>query len=140
MVNKPLLHPQEIEVFYIIPALRRSLARYMKQQGMKQKDIAALLGVNTAAISQYTSNKRGHKVEFDEAILQEIQKSAQLIEDKISYFRETQRLLRYLRQTNVLCQIHKQFTGIPAGCEPQIIGCHHRLPEQTSPLTIRGCA
>ena len=139
MVNKPLLHPQEIEVYYIIPTLRRYLALYLKQQGMKQKDIAVLLGVNTAAISQYTSNKRGHKVEFDDAILQEIQKSAALITDKITYFRETQRLLKHIRFTNTLCQIHKQFTDIPSGCEPRLIGCHPHLPEKTELLRVRGC-
>jgi|SRR3989338_2683392 len=127
MVNKTILHPQEIEVYYILPALRRHLASYMKQNGLKQKDIAVLLGVHTAAISQYSSNKRGNNIQFKDDVLQEISKSAAKIKDRLSYFAETQQLLRYIRFTNTLCEIHKQFTNIPPGCEPQKVGCHATL-------------
>lgn len=146
MSKKAILHPQEIEVFYIIPSLRRALAESMSKQGMKQKDIASLLGINTAAISQYRSNKRGNLVQFTLEVQAEIQKSAALIKDKLSYFRETQRLLRHIRTTNALCQIHKQFTDIPVGCEPEHIGCHV-MPMGAltpliplTPLTIRQSA
>lgn len=140
MSKKAILHPQEIEVFYIIPSLRRALAESMAERGMKQKDIAILLGINTAAISQYRSNKRGNQVQFSPEVQTEIQKSATLIKDKLSYFKETQRLLRHIRTTNALCQIHKQFTDIPLGCEPESIGCHSMLleaPTSLTPLTIR---
>mgnify|MGYP001577863493 FL=1 len=40
MSNHDLLQPQEIEVYYIIPAIRRQLAMYMKLSGMKQNKIA----------------------------------------------------------------------------------------------------
>lgn len=135
MSKKPILHPQEIEVFYIIPSLRRALAESMATAGMKQKDIANLLGINTAAISQYRSNKRGNQVKFTPEVQTEIQKSATLIKDKLSYFRETQRLLRHIRTTNALCQIHKQFTDIPVGCEPEHIGCHGMPMEALIPST-----
>ena len=54
MASKLLL-PQEIETFYVIPSLRRQLALCLKEKGMKQKDIAQLLGIDTAAVSQYLS-------------------------------------------------------------------------------------
>ncbi len=139
MAHKAILHPQEIEVFYIIPSLRRALAESMAERGMKQKDIATLLGINTAAISQYRSNKRGNQVQFTAEVQTEIQKSAALIKDKLSYFRETQRLLRHIRTTNTLCQIHKQFTAIPEGCDPEHIGCQVMplIPlTPSTPLTI----
>ncbi|MEK6951318.1 MAG: transcriptional regulator [Nanoarchaeota archaeon] len=135
MAKKAILHPQEIEVYYIIPTLRRALAGCLAQQGMKQKDIATLLGINTAAISQYRSNKRGNQVTFSMEIQREIQKSAVLIKDKLSYFRETQRLLRHIRTTNTLCQIHKQFTAIPEGCDPEHIGCH-LMPLTSSTISL----
>ena len=123
MVNK-LWHPQEIETFYVIPTLRRYLALYMKKQGLKQKDIAALLMINTATISQYQSNKRGHQLNFDSATLTEIKKSALVIQDRLSYLRETQRLLQFIRSTKELCTIHKKFSEVPKGCDPHDIGCH----------------
>ena len=122
MVNKLLL-PQEIETFYIIPTLRRHLAEGMKEQGMKQKDVAQIFMVNTATISQY-NKKRGHQITFNLEVLGEIKKSAGLIKDHFTYLRETQRLLRYLRLTKILCQIHKQLSPVPEHCEPEETGCH----------------
>ncbi len=130
MVKKIVL-PQELETFYVIPALRRQLALAMCEAGMKQKDIAAHLGVNTAAISQYKSKKRGEKVELGQEIVQHIRHSAENIKDQLSYVRETQRLLHFIRTSGALCQIHKQLSTIPEHCEPQLVQCH---------LTARGCA
>lgn len=129
MVNKIVL-PQELETFYVIPALRRQLALAMDEAGMKQKDIAAHLGVNTAAISQYKSKKRGEKVELSLEIVQHIRHSAANIKDQLSYVRETQHLLHLIRTSGALCQIHKQLSTIPSHCEPQLVQCH---------LTARGC-
>ena len=129
MVNKIVL-PQELETFYVIPALRRQLALAMDEAGMKQKDIAANLGINSAAISQYKSKKRGEKVEFNAEIVQQIKTSAVKIKDQLSYVRETQRLLHLIRTSGMLCQIHKQLSTIPSHCEPQLVHCH---------LSVKGC-
>ena len=122
MANKLLL-PQEIETFYIIPTLRSCFASHMKETGMKQKDIAKILNINSAAISQYTNNKRGNKITFDESISQEIKKSAFLIKDTLSYLRETQRILNVIREKKEICRIHKQFSHLPDSCHPEVIGC-----------------
>lgn len=129
MVNKIIL-PQELETFYVIPALRRHLALAMDEAGMKQKDIANHLGINTSAISQYKSRKRGEKVELNQEIVQHIKNSATKIKDQLSYVRETQHLLRLIRTSGALCQIHKQLSTIPEHCEPQLVQCH---------LASRGC-
>ena len=44
MVNR-VLQPQELEVFYVIPALRREFSLRLKESGKSQKDIAKVLGV-----------------------------------------------------------------------------------------------
>ncbi|MBI2669164.1 hypothetical protein HYX14_04960 [Candidatus Woesearchaeota archaeon] len=131
---KKLLLPQEIETFYVIPSLRRHIALGLKERGLKQKDIASLLMINTSAISQYTSNKRGSQIDFDEQTLAEIKKSAALVTDRLSYLKETQRLLRFIRNTNALCQIHKLFSDLPSGCDPKLVGCHQPL------IPIRSCS
>mgnify|MGYP002725741063 CR=1 FL=1 len=119
-----LLLPQEIETFYVIPTLRKHLAVALKKQGMKQKDIASIFGINSAAISQYTSNKRGDKVQLTEEIHSQILTSANLIKDQGSYIREIHRLLYIIRQSKVLCDIHKQFSSVPDSCTVEKAGCH----------------
>jgi len=117
------LQPQEIEVFYILPALRRHLAMYMKLQGLKQNKIAELLHIEKSAVSQYIKKKRGNKVEFSENVLNEIAKSVSKIKDKFSLLGETQRLLRFVRISGDLCRIHKNISNIPQDCEPEKINC-----------------
>lgn len=123
MSHRLLLHPQEIEVFYILPALRRHLVVFMKERGLKQRDIARLLEINEAAISQYLSGKRGHQIDFGGKVLDEIQHSAQRITNQGTFLMEMQRLLKVIRESKVLCQIHRQFSAVPSGCDPLATGC-----------------
>ncbi|MBI5797840.1 hypothetical protein HZA98_02965 [Candidatus Woesearchaeota archaeon] len=125
MVKKQFLHPQEIETFYILPTLRRYFALHLKERGMKQKDIADILMINSATISQYKSTKRGHQITFSPFIENEIQKSAEHINDQLSYIRETQRILKVIRFSGSICEIHKQVSLVPNGCETPVTGCHN---------------
>ncbi|MFH1592631.1 MAG: transcriptional regulator [Candidatus Woesearchaeota archaeon] len=124
MVNKNgFLLPQEIEVFYVIPTIRRYLAVYMKSGGLKQSRIAELLQIDRAAVSQYISKKRGAKVKFNKSILEEISKSASNIDDKFSVLREIQRLLRVVKDSGELCRIHRQFCNVTEQCRPVLVNC-----------------
>ena len=123
MVHQTFLPPQEIEVHYIIPALRRELALSMKKNGLKQNKIAELLQIEDATVSQYINKKRGNKVTFDAVVLQEIDQSSHLIKDKLSLLQEMQRLLRVIKETRNICQIHKQLSSIPGECTPELIDC-----------------
>lgn len=118
-----LLMPQEIETFYVIPTIRKHLAIAMKEQGYKQKDIASLMGINTAAISQYNSTKRGNKITLSKEVLEEIKISAASIKDQFTYLQEVQRLIKIIRHTNALCQVHRLFSNLPSQCEPSKAGC-----------------
>ena len=123
MVSQKILLPQEIETFYVIPTIRKYLALYMKELGMKQKDIAEIMRINTAAISQYTSKKRGNKVSFGKEIRDEIRESAGRVVDTQTYIQETQRLLRLIRNSCTLCEIQKKYSDMSMGCEPKIMNC-----------------
>jgi predicted transcriptional regulator len=118
-----LLQPQEVEVFYIIPGIKREVAICLKGKGMKQNKIAELLQIQGATVSQYLSSKRGNKIEFDRETLNEISKSSDLIVDKISYLRETQRLMGVIRRNGTLCRVHKLVSDVPSECEPGLVGC-----------------
>ena len=123
MNSQKLLHPQEIEVFYILPALRRQFAVQMKAKGLKQKKIAELLQIEEAAVSQYLNNKRGEKINFEKAVIKEIAKSTLRITDSISLLRETQRLLNLIRSSGTLCKIHKKMSNVPMWCGPEFVDC-----------------
>jgi len=99
--------PQELEVWYVIPAIRKELASIMKNNGLKQVEIAKNLGVTKAAITQYLNNKRGSEIKFNEKIKQEVRNSAKRINDQIDALREVQYLINITREEKVVCQIHK---------------------------------
>ena len=122
--SKELLLPQELETYYILPTLRTALAIELKAQGKKQTEIANIFGVTPSAISQYSSKKRGSEVTFPTEIIEIIKQTAPKIKDRFTYIKEIQHLLKMIRSTNTLCQIHHQLNDLPLNCHPQIIGCH----------------
>jgi len=106
MVNR-LLMPQEIEAYFVLPALRRDLAMSMKANGLAQKEIARLLGVTEPAVSQYLSAKRAKEVTFSKTVHRKISEAAGKITDAHSLIEQMQRLLSVVRDDNVVCKIHK---------------------------------
>lgn len=99
--------PQEIEAYYVLPALRRDLAMSMKDKGLPQKEIARLLGVTEPAVSQYLSAKRAKDVMFSKMVRAKIREAAGKITDEHSLIEQMQRLLSVVRDDNVVCKIHK---------------------------------
>jgi uncharacterized protein len=118
IVNMHLtLQPQEVEVFYILPAIRRELSKALKAQGKSQKDIAKLLGVTEAAVSQYLSAKRANDVHFPAELADKIREAAPRITDYQSMIRETQAILFQAKQGRIICRMHEQVADIPKGCD-----------------------
>ena len=116
-MSSKLIMPQEVEVFYIIPSIRKELACAMKAAGKKQRDIAELLCVKESTVSQYISEKRGAEFKFDKNIKEAAAEAAPRIKDKLSLISETQKLLRLVKESNVLCEIHKAVSDVPKGCD-----------------------
>ena len=111
--------PQEIEVWYIIPAIRRELTKSMIELGLTQKQVAKRMGITEAAVSQYLSSKRAKEVVFSNAVLDEIRKSAKKItEDKSTIVPEMMRLTKLTGVMQVMCGLHKkQDANLPKGCD-----------------------
>ncbi len=99
--------PQELEVWYVIPTIRKELALAMKNKGLKQVEIAHRLGVTKSAITQYLNDKRGSELKFNNNIKEEIGKSALKINSQLDALREIQYLIGFTRQEKVICQIHR---------------------------------
>ena len=119
-----LFQPQEIEVYYIIPTLRRYFALSLKEQGLKQKDIAPLLGVEESTVSQYFNNKRAIQISFSKDVEEKIKHSTITIKNPLDTIRETQALLKYILESGELCRLHKQLAHMPETCNIKIMGCH----------------
>ena len=112
--------PQEIEVWYIIPAIRRELAKSMIDNfKLTQKQVSDHMCLTEAAVSQYLSSKRAKEVIFSEAIIEEVKKSAvKIMADKKTLVPEMIRLCNLTAVKHVMCDIHKkQDVGLPEGCE-----------------------
>lgn len=113
-----IIQPQEVEVFYILPAIRSRMATALKGQGMKQKDIAELLCVQESTVSQYLSSKRAAAVKFNSAIDREVSAAARKIKTKRDLIRETQRIIELVREDKGLfCGLHKAVADVPQGCD-----------------------
>lgn len=115
MVNR-LLQPQEIEVFYVLPAVRKEIATCMKSSGKSQKEIAKLLGVTEPAVSQYMSSKRASLLKFNDKVKSAIKESASRIVSETTLMREMQRLTAIIRNERVICQVHASLGGAPTNC------------------------
>lgn len=117
MVNRTLKSPQEVEVHYILPALRRNLTIELKALGLEQKEIAKILGVSAPAVSQYMTEKRGADVRFSLPIRAKIKASAMRLAADGSPLAETQALVRDIRMERITCQLCQgTVVGVPIGC------------------------
>ena len=110
MGSYKLIFPQEVEVHYIIPAMRRAFALHMKTVGLEQKKIASLLHVSEAAISQYLSDKRATEVTFSEAVQAEIRKATPKIIALKNFKEEGSRILDFIKNEKTTCKICTQVT------------------------------
>lgn len=119
MVKKRLkYHPQEIEVWYVLPTIRRELAKAMIEKGVMQKKVAKILGVTEASISHYMTDKRGKYVKLSKKVKHEIKKSADaILKDQYALIDEVQRICRIMRKSKELCRIHQQFEKMHKKCE-----------------------
>ena len=114
--------PQEIEVWYVIPAIRRELARVLIiKHKLKQNEIAKILGTTEAAISQYLNKKRGQELKFPKKMEKEFENAAKLIvKDKRKVVSEILSLIKITKQQGLSCYICKKYNkGILPFCSAQ---------------------
>lgn len=109
--------PQEIEVWYVIPAVRRELAKTMLAAGLKQKKVAELLGVTEAAVSQYLSSKRAKGVIFDRKTMGKIRMAAgAMMKKKKTMLEAVQESCDCAKKQRILCKLHHRQSPIPLKC------------------------
>lgn len=112
-------HPQEIEVWYILPAIRAELAKAMKEFGLGQNKIAEHLNITEGAVSQYISGKRAAEFKFDSKHKENVKEAAKRIAfEKAHVIREVQQLLAKMWSDNTICSMHHELNkDIPKNCD-----------------------
>lgn len=127
--------PCEIVVWYILPTIRREVARELVQgHKMSQAEVARKFGVTDAAISQYLKKKRGDNPLIDESphydhLLNEIKRSADNIAAGDTEFSsEVCRLCAVVKSTGILANIYR----IQLGCDPPACACDTHVISQIS--------
>jgi len=114
------LMPQEVELWYVYPSLRKEMASTMvKKHNLKQKEIAEKLKVSTAAVSHYVNEKRSKKKIFDKEFESRIEVSVKkIVDDEKDSTKEIQSLINWIRKNKTLCDIHRMFDDkVPKKCE-----------------------
>ena len=104
--------PQEIEVRYILPAIRRELARiFVEDHKLSQKEASKLLGLTEAAVSQYRHSKRAKEVVFSGSVVREIRVSTDRIladsNKKQRVIAEIYRISNLTKVRHIVCDIHR---------------------------------
>jgi len=105
-----MLLPCEVAVKSVIPAIRSAIARELTESyGLKQKDVAELLGVTQTAVSKYTSHCRGAIFEVTEVegVQPVIKKTVLLLAkgelDKYELAEKLCRVCGIIRQSGLMC-------------------------------------
>ncbi|NQU79031.1 hypothetical protein HQ545_04655 [Candidatus Woesearchaeota archaeon] len=106
--------PQEIMIWYVVPSIRKALVFELKNQGLKQKEIAPLMGLTEAAVSQYITDKRGvfcEEIFKSKQLVDEVKISADAIRlssDSNTAVREVNRLCGLIKESKIICDVHRK--------------------------------
>lgn len=105
------LLPQEIEVWYIIPKIRKEMALiFVNEYKLSYEKTGDILGISKAAVSQYISNKRANKIKLSLEIMKEIGVSVKNVHDKkTNGLMEIERILELMKKTKCSCEVCKQY-------------------------------
>ena len=113
----PNKHPQEIEVWYILPAIRKELVIALKERNLSQKEIAKLLNVTEPAVSQYAQEKRAQTLVFNKGVKEFIKTAALQIKDSRSAYQGIQNINDFIKHSKARCEIHMQLEKGLCNCD-----------------------
>lgn len=99
--------PQEIEVWYIIPAIRRNMALcFSKEHNISYDNIARMMGLTKTAISQYINGKRVEKIKLHPQAVDEVRSSCiKIVKNKSIVVKEISRILEIIKKKKLHCEL-----------------------------------
>ena len=98
---------QEIEAWYIIPAVRRDIAKCLVlDHGVSYGEVGELLSISKAAISQYFKGKRAAKIKLPDGIGPKIMSSCKALKSgKSNSTDEINKLLDHIKKKKLSCSV-----------------------------------
>jgi uncharacterized protein len=112
--------PQEIEVWYVIPAIRKELSICLiKNHNMTYEKVGNKLGITKAAVSQYIKNKRAAKIKLHPHAKDEVCISCdKIVKNKSHATKEIMRILEVIKSKNLACEVcDKNLRGVLDDCK-----------------------
>ena len=112
--------PQEIEVWYVLPTIRRVFANGFIKSGLSQRKVAKILGITEAAVSQYVKKKRGlTNIKFDKSTNKKIGMAIpNIIKDNSLTPVYIQEVCTDIRNSKLMCELHKKYDkDLPEVCK-----------------------
>lgn len=116
ILHRLMLLPSEIEAKSLIPAVRAILAKKLiKEYSLKEEDVARVLGITQAAVSNYVRGTRGDielisKLESVREVMRMIDDIAKDLSTNKAYTPSTLAkfvgLCNYMRYTLIICDVH----------------------------------
>lgn len=128
--TEKFIFPQELEVWYLLPAIRKKLALALVKEGMAQKDVAKIMGISAATISHYKKDKRAKKDIVGNSLDVDIKKSVKkIVGDPSVIFSEIMNLTKVVKKKGLLCKIYQNQKEIVeklpcCNCKPGSKFCH----------------
>ncbi|MCS7116736.1 MAG: helix-turn-helix domain-containing protein [Nitrososphaerales archaeon] len=106
--------PAEVETRIMLPILRATVAkRLMTEQRMTQQQVAKILGLTQAAISNYIRNVRGLTFGLEDS--EGIKVATSYIVEKLLEGTDRRTIIyafndavRYIKRNKILCHLHKR--------------------------------
>lgn len=116
--------PQEIEVWYIIPKLRKELScELVEKYSLNYDKTGEILGITKSAVSQYLKNKRANKIKLSKEMMDEVKASAgRIYKNNSLALMEIQNLLKKMKETKCSCDVCKKYNKEVLGycnCKPK---------------------
>ncbi len=112
--------PQEVEVWYLLPSLRKELARiFTEKHKLNQKETAKILGITESAVSQYLKDKRARSLNFSKVEVKEIESCADaILKDRENAKKHFYKLSVKLRGSKSMCDLHRKHdSNLPFDCQ-----------------------
>jgi predicted transcriptional regulator len=111
--------PQEIDVWYILPALRKKIALGLLKEGMNQKEVAFVMKTSEATISHYKKDKRVKVDVLGTKLDVEIKDALVKIEENHSLlFSEIVKLSNVVKEKGIFCELYDQKATVEESIRP----------------------
>jgi predicted transcriptional regulator len=109
---RKVTYPQEIEVWYVLPAIRKQIALALIKKGMSQKEIAKIMNVTEASISHYKKSKRATEDILETPKIKEQITLAidRIVNDNSALTSEVLHLNKFVKDSGLLCKIYAKNT------------------------------